>query len=535
MARHRTILLVDDDPNVLALLQAALRLQGHRVVCKDDPVEALSYLKHNVPDLLISDTDLPHFDGFEFIRRVQGSTRAAYAPFIFIGEETEPEKAARGLRMGAREFLRKPFTVDELLVRVDKVFAAVDSARTATPQHELEGTLEHFPFPVLAQFLARQRLTGRLTISLPFEPVEGIVLFRDGTVEHSVFGRLKGRAALLQLMLGDDGAFAFSSEHEPDRLVVTVTRPLAAIFDEGQALLEVGKLRRIDVVNRAACRTFIRLIETPDEDSVILLTDRVAPVAVLSRDLNRPSGGRVSDIDDISETYDDFVSDVEDSDSFERWSSSDSLVLEAEEGYVTESTVLVPANTLYPMDEPVGGRSSEERLSISGDFSSLERENPATQSIIVPSYRVSGEISAELEASSETSTELSEDEASGVALVELGPGPLERLFKALQAELLVDDGARGVIDFQISTWSGRSLVSTVDERRRRDMLATFTAQASQFAQRTDEGLITQVSAGDLHLVVMELPHKRMLTGLFDSPPDVDSFRRVVQGIVADIG
>jgi len=149
----------------------------------------------------------------------------------------------------------------------------------------------------------------------------------------------------------------------------------------------------------------------------------------------------------------------------------------------------------------------------------------------VPSYRTSGELEAGLERSGEVSA----DEVSDVALVDIGPGPLERMFNALQAELQVGEGARGVLDFQISTWSGRALVSTVTDRRRRDMLAVFTSQAGQFAQRAEDGLITQLSAGDLHLVVMELPRRRMLTGLFDSPPDVESFRRVVQGIVDEVG
>ena len=128
MSRTRTILLVDDDPNVLALLQASLRLKGYLVESYRDPADALAYLKIHVPDLLICDIALPHINGFDFIRRVQGTTRAAYTPFIFVGGDTNPETSARGLRMGAREYLRKPFTVDELLVRVEKVFQAVDSA-----------------------------------------------------------------------------------------------------------------------------------------------------------------------------------------------------------------------------------------------------------------------------------------------------------------------------------------------------------------------------------------------------------------------
>ncbi|MDP7114335.1 MAG: response regulator, partial [Myxococcota bacterium] len=146
MPRQRTILLIDDDRQVLDLLEASLSLKDYRVVSHDDPAAALNYLKNTVPDLIICEVDLQRIDGFQLIHRIRESTRAAYSPFIFIGAEREPEKVARGLRMGAREFLRKPFTVDEMLVRVAKVFDAVANSRTAAPRFDLEGRLEMLPF-----------------------------------------------------------------------------------------------------------------------------------------------------------------------------------------------------------------------------------------------------------------------------------------------------------------------------------------------------------------------------------------------------
>ena len=515
MSRPRTILLVDDDPNVLALLQASLRLKGYLAESYRDPADALVYLKNHVPDLLICDTTLPHIDGFDFIRRVQGTTRAAYTPFIFVGGDSNPETAARGLRMGAREYLRKPFTVDELLVRVEKVFLAVDSARTATPRHDLEGSLEHFPFPELLRFLQAGRRTGRLTITLPFEPVEGILYLREGETVHAVFGRLKGRAAMLQLVLDGEGAFAFTASDEPDSPVVTVSQPLQEILADGRALMEAGMLRRIDVLNRPACRTFVRLIESGGEGEVILLTDRIAPVI-----LEQTVTGEIDDSELPPDSSGEWAEPIEDSlehVSSERFSSSDSLVFEAEEGYVTDSTILVPANTLFPTDD---------RLNVSGEL--FDDEDGATRSIVVPSYRPEDDYDEEIRSSDDPGRP-----SMDVEIVESGPGPLERTFDALQKAFMQDNAFLGVRNFQISTRSGRCLASTVSRQDRREMIAAFTAHAIQFADATEQGLFAQLAAGDLQVLVTELPRRRLLTSLFDAPPDLDAFRKIAADATAE--
>jgi len=501
MPRTQTIFLVDDDPNIVALLQAALRLKGYRVIARNDPVEALRYLRGQVPDLLVVGTELPDIDGFEFIRRVQGSTRAAYAPFILVGEETEPEKAALALRIGAREFLRKPFAVEELLVRVEKVFQDVERARTASPRCDLEGRLERISFVQLVRFLGTMELTGRLHVSVPAAPVEGVILLDGGRVVHAVFGRLKGRAALLQLMLDDEGTFAFSAELEPEAVAVTVDAPAEEIFEDGLRMVGRGLLRRIDVLNRVACRTFVRLMEVADEESVILLTDRIAPVMELQQ---------TDEVDGEFEEASEFVEEDEpsqDSVSVERFSSSDSLVLEAEEWETSESSILAPVSALY---------STSDRLSISGDVPTIDPDEGATQSIIVRSFRPS--IEEDEESASESTME--------VRIVESGPGPLEQTYLLLK-QGFADEVDLRVKDFQISTRSGRSLASTIESHRRREMIAAFTGQAIQFADPDDEGMVAQLAAGDLQLLVLELPHKRLLTCLFDAQPDVDSVRVAV--------
>ena len=193
--------------------------------------------------------------------------------------------------------------------------------------------------------------------------------------------------------------------------------------------------------------------------------------------------------------------------SLERFSSSESLVLEAEEWETSESSILAPVSALY---------STSDRLSISGDVPTIDPDEGATQSIIVRSFRPS--IEEDEESASESTME--------VRIVESGPGPLEQTYLLLK-QGFADEVDLRVKDFQISTRSGRSLASTIESHRRREMIAAFTGQAIQFADPDDEGMVAQLAAGDLQLLVLELPHKRLLTCLFDAQPDVDSVRVAV--------
>jgi len=203
--------------------------------------------------------------------------------------------------------------------------------------------------------------------------------------------------------------------------------------------------------------------------------------------------------------------------SSERWSVSDSLVLEAEECNITDSTVLVPAASLYPTDD---------RISYSGEI--FDEEDPAAQSIVVPSYRAPDESGQERRSAEDERTS-----SVDVEIVSNGPGPLQRAFDALKRAFTEQHRGLGVCDFQISSRSGRCLASTISRQERREMIAAFTAQAIQFASSTEDGLFAQLAAGDLQLLVLELPRHRLLTSLFDYPPDLEAFRQIVADATAE--
>ncbi len=112
------ILLVDDNPTNLMLLQAILRkLSDCRVTTKISATEALVWLDSNVPDLILTDYMMPEMDGLEFIQHIRRRGNLAEVPVVVVTTADLKEVRHKALELGAIDFLTKPVDSNELLAR----------------------------------------------------------------------------------------------------------------------------------------------------------------------------------------------------------------------------------------------------------------------------------------------------------------------------------------------------------------------------------------------------------------------------------
>lgn len=111
-----TILVVDDDPNMRELLSLHLRSAGYTVHAAKDAIEAGYVVLRDPPDLIISDVNMPHLDGFEFISALKADKTVPNIPVIFLTTEEEGEVRGRGL--GVVGYIKKPVLVAKLLQTV---------------------------------------------------------------------------------------------------------------------------------------------------------------------------------------------------------------------------------------------------------------------------------------------------------------------------------------------------------------------------------------------------------------------------------
>src|SRR5215472_14983754 len=110
-----TIALVDDDRNILTSLSVGLQAEGYRIMTYADGASALEGFKTSPPDLAILDIKMPRMDGMETLRHLR---QKSDMPVIFLTSKEEEIDELFGLKMGADDFIRKPFSQRLLAERV---------------------------------------------------------------------------------------------------------------------------------------------------------------------------------------------------------------------------------------------------------------------------------------------------------------------------------------------------------------------------------------------------------------------------------
>jgi two-component system response regulator ChvI len=134
-----TIALVDDDRDVIALVAAMLESEGYQVVSYPDGPAALNGFKTVQPDLAILDIKMPRMDGVELLRQLRQKSEV---PIIFLTGRLDETDELLGLRIGADDFIRKPFSQRVLVERVRTVLRRFRSADTAGQREAGDNVME---------------------------------------------------------------------------------------------------------------------------------------------------------------------------------------------------------------------------------------------------------------------------------------------------------------------------------------------------------------------------------------------------------
>ncbi|MGM0585086.1 MAG: response regulator [Pseudomonadota bacterium] len=125
------IALVDDDRNILTSVSMAMEAEGYDVRCYTDGTTALAALTSQPPDLAVLDIKMPRMDGMELLRRLRQSTDL---PVIFLTSKEDEIDEVLGLRMGADDYVRKPFSQRLLIERVRAVLRRREAANGPEPE-----------------------------------------------------------------------------------------------------------------------------------------------------------------------------------------------------------------------------------------------------------------------------------------------------------------------------------------------------------------------------------------------------------------
>ncbi|HEY0869234.1 MAG TPA: response regulator, partial [Acidothermaceae bacterium] len=152
-----TILVVDDDTDIVRFVEMNLRLEGYRVLIARDGLEALEMVAAEVPDLVLLDVMLPGVDGVEVTRRLRADSRTSTLPVIMLTAKTMTADRVLGLTTGADDYIIKPFDTLELVARVKSTLRRNAEARAVSPLASLPGNVR-----------IEDEIAGRVSSGSPF-------------------------------------------------------------------------------------------------------------------------------------------------------------------------------------------------------------------------------------------------------------------------------------------------------------------------------------------------------------------------------
>ncbi len=252
------ILIVDDDPWILRMVSTLLEKRGYTIATASDGEEGLMRADQIRPDLIITDVMMPKLDGWSLVRALRSRAELALVPVIFLTALGGEEDRIRGFRLGADDYLPKPFRFEELDLRVANALkkakatvAKAEEVAHAPVEHQvkgrpagIQGTLEQLGLSSLLVMLEMEHKSGILRIERG--GARGRIFSREGRV---IAARLEGDAVPVEARKGaesvyhmltwSNGRFDFSAVDVDmeDEVQSTTTHLLM----EGARLIDEGK------------------------------------------------------------------------------------------------------------------------------------------------------------------------------------------------------------------------------------------------------------------------------------------------------
>ncbi len=196
------ILVIDDAADIRLFVGAVLEGAGHQVLSAADPMKAISLLTVADVDALVLDVLMPRFTGFELLEILRRDAKTRLLPVLLLSSLSETKERVRGMRLGATDFLPKPFDPEELVIRVERMV----SQRAVSPGG-MAGDLDDSGLIRVVQGLGQEKRSGMLRLVTPER--HGWVELHGGQPIAAQYGLLTGVEALFTMMLLQVARFGF--------------------------------------------------------------------------------------------------------------------------------------------------------------------------------------------------------------------------------------------------------------------------------------------------------------------------------------
>jgi CheY-like chemotaxis protein len=243
----KRVLVVDDDPWIIRMVSTVMEQKGHQVDTASDGRQGLEKALTFCPDVIIADVLMPVMDGWSFIRELRSHKEMSLVPVIFLTGLNSDEDRILGFRLGADDYLPKPFRLEELALRVEKALRASDSIVRhiseigGAPGGDSDGVgfkgdLAHLGVSSILTILEMERKSGILVLR---GASTARIFLRLGKIHDARFdgaAQPRGADVIYELLRWKSGSFEFSAlEVEMDDSVDT---PVSHLLIEGARRLD---------------------------------------------------------------------------------------------------------------------------------------------------------------------------------------------------------------------------------------------------------------------------------------------------------
>lgn len=120
-SKKKRILICDDDPVILRLLQVNLELEGYEVLLAHHGEEAIEVASQGNPDLIVLDIMMPRLDGYQTMQKLKAGESTSDIPVLFLSAKAQQSDIERGQEQGVAGYLTKPFDPSELLEVIENL------------------------------------------------------------------------------------------------------------------------------------------------------------------------------------------------------------------------------------------------------------------------------------------------------------------------------------------------------------------------------------------------------------------------------
>jgi len=119
------VLVIEDEDHIWKIIQYKLKNENHDPVWASDGLKAMQILEEMKPDLIISDIMVPYLDGLQILKEIKKNDELKDIPVIMLTSKSQEKDVISGLEMGAQDYITKPFSPAELILRVNRTLKLV--------------------------------------------------------------------------------------------------------------------------------------------------------------------------------------------------------------------------------------------------------------------------------------------------------------------------------------------------------------------------------------------------------------------------